>query len=142
MNSKETAEKVAQTILELDQTCRSMGISLENINEGTAKLSLRIKEQHINGHGICHGGIIFTLADSAFAFACNSRNTASVAQHANVTFIRPAKLGDKLFATAKEISLIKRNGIYDVTIKNENADVVAEFRGYSRTIKGAIFRET
>ena len=141
MNSKQMAAKVAETILESDQTCRSMGIRLENINEGTAKLALKIQEQHINGHGICHGGIIFTLADSAFAFACNSRNTASVAQHANVTFIKPAKLGDKLFATAREISLIKRNGIYDVTVKNENADLIAEFRGYSRTIKGAVFRE-
>ena len=141
MNSKETAEKVAETILELDQTCRSVGISLENINEGTAKLSLKIKEQHINGHGICHGGIIFTLSDSAFAFACNSRNAASVAQHASVTFIKPAELGDKLFATAKEISLVKRNGIYDVTVTNQNANVIAEFRGYSRTIKGPVLKE-
>ena len=141
MNSTETAKKVASKILERDKTCRSMGICLEYVNEGTATLSLEIKEQHINGHGICHGGIIFTLADSAFAFACNSRNTASIAQHANVTFIKPAKLGDKLFATAEEISLIRRNGIYDVTVENENADVIAEFRGYSRTIEGAIFRE-
>ena len=141
MNSKEMAEKVASKILELDETCRSMGICLEHVNEGTATLSLTIKQQHINGHGICHGGIIFTLSDSAFAFACNSRNVASVAQHANVTFIKPAKLGDRLFATAKEISLIKRNGIYDVTVTNQNADVIAEFRGYSRTIKGCVLKE-
>ena len=118
-----------------------MGVCLEHVNEGTATLSIKIKEQHINGHGICHGGIIFTLSDSAFAFACNSRNAASVAQHASVTFIRPAELGDKLFATAKEISLIKRNGIYDVTVTNQNADVIAEFRGYSRTIKGSVLKE-
>ena len=135
------AEKVASKILELDETCRSMGICLEHVNEGTATLSLKIKQQHINGHGICHGGIIFTLSDSAFAFACNSLNVASVAQHANVTFIKPAKLGDRLFATAKEISLIKRNGIYDVTVTNQNADVIAEFRGYSRTIKGSVLKE-
>ena len=85
MNSTETAKKVASKILERDKTCRSMGICLEYVNEGTATLSLKIKQQHINGHGICHGGIIFTLSDSAFAFACNSRNVASVAQHANVT---------------------------------------------------------
>ena len=96
------AEKVASKILELDETCRSMEVCLEHVNEGTATLSLKIKQQHINGHGICHGGIIFTLSDSAFAFACNSRNVASVAQHANGTFIIPAKLGDRLFATAKE----------------------------------------
>ena len=141
MNTKETAEKVASKILELDETCRSMGICLEHVNEGTATLSLKIKQQHINGHGICHGGIIFTLSDSAFAFACNSRNVASVAQHASVTFIKPAKLGDRLIAIAKEISLIKRNGIYDVTVTNQNADVIAEFRGYSRTIKGSVLKE-
>ena len=135
------AEKVASKILELDETCRSIGICLEYVNEGTATLSLEIKEQHINGHGICHGGIIFTLSDSAFAFACNSRNVASIAQPANVTFIKPAKLGDRLFATAKEISLIKRNGIYDVTVTNQNADVIAEFRGYSRTVKGSVLKE-
>ena len=141
MNSTETAKKVASKILERDKTCRSMGICLEYVNEGTATLSLEIKEQHINGHGICHGGIIFTLSDSAFAFACNSRNAASVAQHASVTFIKPAELGDKLFATAKEISLVKRNGIYDVTVTNQNANVIAEFRGYSRTIKGPLLKE-
>ena len=141
MNSKEMAEKVASKILELDETCRSMGVCLEHVNEGTATLSLKIKQQHINGHGICHGGIIFTLSDSAFAFACNSRNVASVAQHASVTFIKPAKLGDRLIAIAKEISLIKRNGIYDVTVTNQNADVIAEFRGCSRTIKGSVLKE-
>ena len=118
-----------------------MGICLEYVNEGTATLSLEIKEQHINGHGICHGGIIFTLSDSAFAFACNSRNAASIAQHASVTFINPAELGDKLFVTAKEISLVKRNGIYDVTVTNQNANVIAEFRGYSRTTKGPVLKE-
>tara|TARA_B100000941_G_C27957825_1_gene280017 strand:- start:115 stop:495 length:381 start_codon:yes stop_codon:yes gene_type:complete len=118
-----------------------MGICLEYVNEGTANLSLEIREQHINGHGICHGGIIFTLSDSAFAFACNSRNEMSVAQHANVTFVKPAELGDKLFSTAKEISLIKRKGIYEVTITNQNANVIAEFRGYSRTIKGPVLTE-
>ena len=118
-----------------------MGICLEHVNEGTATLSLKIKQQHINGHGICHGGKIFTLSDSAFAFACNSRNAASVAQHASVTFIKPAELGDKLFATAKEISLVKRNGIYDVTVTNQNANVIAEFRGYSRMIKGPVLKE-
>ena len=141
MNSKEMAEKVASKILELDETCRSMGVCLEHVNKGTATLSLKIKQQHINGHGICHGGIIFTLSDSAFAFACNSRNVASVAQHASITFIKPAKLGDRLIAIAKEISLIKRNGIYDVTVTNQNADVIAEFRGYSRTIKGSVLKE-
>ena len=141
MNFQETAKKVPSKILERDKTFRSMGICLEYVNEGTATLSLEIREQHINEHSICHGGIIFTLSDSALAFACNSRNEARVAQHANVTFVKPAELGDKLFATAKEISLIKRNGIYDVMVTNQNVNVIAEFRGYSRTIKGPVFTE-
>ena len=138
MSPKKIAEKSASKILNRDKTCRWMGITLEEVNEGSASLSLTIKEQHINGHGICHGGIIFTLADSAFAFACNSRNIASVAQHATITFIEPAQLGDNLIACAREISLVKRNGIYDVTVRNQNGNLIAEFRGYSRIVNGQV----
>ena len=138
MSPKKIAEKSASKILNRDKTCRWMGITLEEVNEGSASLSLTIKGPHINGHGICHGGIIFTLADSAFAFACNSRNIASVAQHATITFIEPAQLGDNLIACAREISLVKRNGIYDVTVRNQNGNLIAEFRGYSRTVNGQV----
>ena len=138
MSPKKIAEKSASKILNRDKTCRWMGITLEEVNEGSASLSLTIKGPHINGHGICHGGIIFTLADSAFAFACNSRNRASVAQHATITFIEPAQLGDNLIACAREISLVKRNGIYDVTVRNQNGNLIAEFRGYSRTVNGQV----
>ena len=138
MSPKKIAEKSASKILNRDKTCRWMGITLEEVNEGSASLSLTIKGPHINGHGICHGGIIFTLADSAFAFACNSRNRASVAQHATITFIEPAQLGDNLIACPREISLVKRNGIYDVTVRNQNGNLIAEFRGYSRIVNGQV----
>ena len=104
-------------------------------------MSLVVQDHHVNGHDICHGGIIFTLADSAFAFACNSRNQNTVAQHNSITYISPSKLGDTLTADAKEVSLSGRSGIYDVTVTNQNNDVIAEFRGCSRAIRGQLFEE-
>jgi acyl-CoA thioesterase len=91
-----------------------------------------------NGHGMCHGGYIFTLADSAFAFACNSHNTRTVAQHCAVTFIAPGRLGDVLTATAAEISRTGRSGITDVTVTNQAGETIAVFRGHSRSLGGAI----
>jgi acyl-CoA thioesterase len=89
----------------------------------------------VNGHGITHGGFIFTLADSAFAFACNTHNERTVAAQGNITFIKPGKLGDRLVASAREISRSGRSGIYDVRVTVDDA-VIAEFRGHSRTIAG------
>jgi acyl-CoA thioesterase len=90
---------------------------------------------------MCHGGVTFTLADSAFAFACNSRNQATVAQHNSITYITPANLGDTLIATAREVSLVGKSGIYDVTVSNQDGSVIAEFRGSSRSIRGDLFEE-
>jgi phenylacetic acid degradation protein PaaD len=100
-----------------------------------------VAERHANGHGICHGGITFALADSAFAFACNSRNQSTVAQHNMISYLAPGRLGDVLTATATELSLTGRSGIYDVKVTNQNAIVIAEFRGFSRAIKGQLFEE-
>ena len=91
-----------------------------------------------NGHGICHGGFIFTLADSAFAFACNTYNQRTVAQHCAVTFVQPGRRGDRLTAHAVERSRTGRSGIYDVTVRDSHGEVVAEFRGHSRTISGTL----
>ena len=100
-----------------------------------------VQDHHCNGHGICHGGIIFLLADSAFAFACNSRNQATVAQHNTISYIAPGQLCDTLTAHAHEVSLSRRNGIYDVTVINLDNKKIAEFRGMSRAIKGNLFQE-
>ena len=100
-----------------------------------------IESRHANGHGICHGCITFALADSAFAFACNSRNQSAVAQHNVISYIAPAKIGDRLTATAIEVSLNGRNGIYDVKVKNAKDQIIAEFRGFSRAINGQHFQE-
>lgn len=141
MTPKERAEKAASAMWMGDQASQSLGMSLDHIDEGTATLSLTVSEHHTNGHGNCHGGIIFALADSAFAFACNSRNQATVAQHNSITYVAPARQGDQLTATATEVSLTGRSGIYDVRVTNDQGAVVAEFRGHSRTIRGTLFDE-
>jgi acyl-CoA thioesterase len=100
---------------------------------------MTVREDHCNGHGICHGGITFTLADSAFAFACNSRNQSTVAQHNTISYLAPGQLGDRLKAEAREVALKGRSGIYDVTVTNQDDIVIAQFRGNSRAIKGTLF---
>ena len=141
MTPKDIAKKAAETMWQKDRSSKWVGLKMEQGDVGEATLSLEVQQHHTNGHDICHGGIIFMLADTAFAIACNSRNQATVAQHNTITFIKTAILGDKLVAHAREISISGRTGIYDVTVKNKRADVIAEFRGCSRTINGQIFNE-
>jgi len=131
------ARAVAQVMWDRDLASRSLGMSLDEARPGAATLSLIVTAAMTNGHKTCHGGYIFTLADSAFAFACNSYNQNTVAQHCSVTFLRPAFAGDRLTATAREVSRIGRGGIYDIQVTNQNGEQIAEFRGHSRTIKGA-----
>lgn len=102
---------------------------------------MTVETHHTNGHDICHGGYIFTLADSAFAFACNSYNQIVVAQHNSITFIAPGALGDRLTAVAREVARFGRSGIYDVRVENQDGKVIAEFRGSSRVVSGKHFEE-
>ena len=141
MTPKERAQKSAETMWNNDQASAWFGMRIDEIDEGFAVLSLTVEKKHTNGHGICHGGVTFALADSAFAFACNSRNQSTVAQHNTISFTATVKLGDVLTATAKEISLIGRNGIYDVEVTNQEGLAVAQFRGCSRAIRGTLFEE-
>ena len=106
------------------------------IRAGEATLAMTVQPNMVNGHGIAHGGFIFTLADSAFAFACNSHNQRVVAAQGQISFIRPGQLGDRLIATAREISRSGRSGIYDVRVTVDDTPI-AEFRGHSRSIAGA-----
>ncbi len=142
MTPKERAEKSAAAMWAGDAASKWLGMSLDHVDAGQAVLSFTVAAHHLNGHKICHGGYIFTLADSAFAFACNSYNTLVVAQHNSITYLSPAKLGERLTATAREVSLTGRSGLYDVTITASDGRVVAEFRGGSRQIKGQHFKET
>src|SRR5437867_11173706 len=118
-----------------DDASKGLGMEILQIKPGEATLTMTVQPHMVNGHGIAHGGFIFLLADSAFAFACNSHNERAVAAQCNISFIRPGKLGDRLVATAREISRNGRSGIYDVQV-TANDVVIAEFRGHSRTIGG------
>lgn len=141
MTPAERARRCAAAMWSDDRASGWFGMTLEHVDAGTATLALTVAPEHVNGHEICHGGVIFALADSAFAFACNSRNQSSVAQHNTITYLVPARLGDQLTATAREVSLTGRTGIYDVPIHNQIGAIVAQFRGVSRTIPGTVFDE-
>jgi len=137
----ERARRAAAAMWSDDRASAWLGMELVDVDEGTATLVLTVQEHHTNGHGICHGGITVALADSAFAFACNSRNQSTVAQHNLISYLAPAHLGDRLTATAHEVGLTGRNGIYDVRVTNQDGTVIAEFRGFSRAIRGHLFDE-
>jgi acyl-CoA thioesterase len=141
MTPRERAKKSCKAMWINDHSSQWFGMQIMDVDEGSATLSLVVQKHHTNGHGMCHGGVTFTLADSAFAFACNSRNQATVAQHNSITYIAPANLGDTLIATASEGSLVGKSGIYDVTVSNQDGSVIAEFRGSSRSIRGDLFEE-
>lgn len=142
MTPKERAERAARAMWRDDGASQWLGMSLDAVDEGRATMTLTVERHHCNGHGICHGGIIFSLADSCFAFACNSRNQATVAQNNMITFTAPGRLGDRLTAQAQEVSLTGRSGIYDVRVTNQEGVVIAEMRGLSRSIRGQLFDET
>jgi acyl-CoA thioesterase len=127
----------AETMLETDEASRSLGITVSEFGGGRAVASMRVTAAMVNGHDILHGGYAFLLADTAFAYACNSRGPVTVAAGAEISFVTAGKLGDLLVATAEERTRYGRNGIYDVTVRREDAaesTVIAEFRGRSRTI--------
>ena len=129
----------AQAMFDVDVASRALGIELLSAEAGTATARLRITDTMVNGHGIAHGGFLFSLADTAFACACNGRGVATVAASATITFVAPARSGDELVAEATERTLFGRNGVYDVTVYRDDGGertVIAEFRGHSRSIPG------
>lgn len=117
-----------------DAASKALGMTLDHFGDGTARISMVVRDDMVNGHGLCHGGLIATLADSAFAVACNSRGVVTVAAGFDVSLLAPAYLGDVLVAHAQERVLKGRAGIYDVTVKRGD-DVIAEFRGQSRALR-------
>jgi len=130
------AKACAEAMWAQDRASQALGMEIVRIAPGEAMLAMTVRPEMTNGHHICHGGYIFTLADSTFAFACNSHGPNTVAQHCAVTFLRPVREGERLVAHAVERSRQGRGGIYDVTVRDENDAPVAEFRGHSRTIAG------
>ena len=131
----DVARACAEAMWEEDDASKGLGIKIVAIGPGLATLAMTVQPHMVNGQRIAHGGFIFTLADSAFAFACNTHNGRAVAAHCQITFIRPGKLGDRLVAAAREVSRHGRSGIYDVRV-TAGDQVIAEFRGHSRTIAG------
>ena len=132
------ARQSADTMWADDNASRGLGMELLEVGPGRARVAMTVTATMVNGHGICHGGFIFTLADSAFAFACNSYGQRVVAQHCSVTFIAPARLGTRLTANAVERHRGERNGIYDIAVSDETGAVISEVRGHSRTVPGSL----
>ena len=135
------AEGSARAMYAQDHASQALGMRILEVRPGYARLSMTVREDMVNGHELCHGGLIFTLADSAFAFACNTYNSVTVASAANVEFLLPARLGDELTATAEERSRSKRTGVYDVVVRNGQGESVALFRGRSHELGGSITTE-
>jgi acyl-CoA thioesterase len=135
------AERVAQAMYSRDRASQALGMKIATVSPGRAELTMTVRADMLNGHAICHGGFIFSLADSAFAFACNSYNLTTVASGCSIDFVAPAREGDRLTAFAHERSASGRTAVYDIEIRNQNGETVALFRGKSYRIKGHVVEE-
>ena len=135
LDPQTVAERVGAGMLADDAASRGLGMTLESIGPGYARLSMRVRPDMLNGFKICHGGFIATLADSGFAFACNSRNQLTVAAGFSVDLLAPAHEGDVLTAEGREVSLAGRAGVYDVAVTNQRGELIAVLRGRSHRLK-------
>lgn len=141
MSDQQRAERSAEVMLADDAVTQGLGMVIESVGPGTAQLRMQVTEQMLNGHATCHGGYLFTLADSAFAFACNSFNQIAVASSAGIEFMAPAYLGDELTAAASVQTQGRRTGLYDVVITNQEKKRLALFRGRSHSLGKSLFDE-
>jgi acyl-CoA thioesterase len=140
--SRVLAERVGRAMLVQDEASRALGMALEEIAPGRARMRMTVRDDMINGHDLCHGGLIFAFADSAFAFACNARNQVTVAAGAEIHFISPASKGETLIAAAHERAGAGRSGIYDVEVTDAaTGRLVALFRGRAHRLQGTIVAE-
>lgn len=136
LTPQELAEACADAMWADDTASRHLGMKIEHIAPGEATLSMDVADFMLNGHGSAHGGYIFTLADLAFAFACNGYNQRTVGHQAAITYVAPGRRGDRLTATARELHRGRRDGIYDIEVTNDRGERIAVFRGHTRTVKG------
>ncbi len=141
-DAAQTARLSAEAMWADDHASKGMAMEILEIRPGHARLGMTVTRTMLNSHGSCHGGYIFSLADSAFAFACNSHGQPAVAQHCTITYVAPGRLGMRLVAEAKERQRGERSGIYDITVRDEAGTVIAEFRGHSRTLPGSLVDAT
>ena len=135
------ASKIAVSMLAAEGTGPAWGIEIEEARTGYARIRMTLRADMLNGHGIAHGGMIFSLADTAFAYACNSRNLRSVAAQASIVFLDAAREGEVLIAEAEEQALVGRSGVYNVSVRTEDGRAIAEFQGFSRSLGGALIEE-
>lgn len=137
-----TATEVAESMYSRDRASQWLGLKIVEVREGYAQMTMEVKSHMANGHDLGHGGLTFALADSTFAFACNSYNINAVAAACSIEFLAPTRVGDVLTATAQEQALSGRNGVYDVRVTNQRNEVVALFRGKSTQVRGSVIPET
>jgi acyl-CoA thioesterase len=138
MSADDLASRVAHAMLAAEGTGPAWGIEIEEAREGYARVRMRLRANMLNGHGIAHGGLVFSLADTAFAYACNSRNIRTVAAQASIVFLDAAREGEVLVAEAREVTLAGRSGVCNVSVRTDDGRAVAEFQGFSRSLGGAV----
>lgn len=141
-DAAEIAQSCADALWAEDKASQALGMRIEKVAPGLAVLSMTVGVNMVNGHGLCHGGYIFTLADSALAFASSTHNQRTVAQYCQISYVTPGRLGMRLTAEARERHRGERSGIYDVTVKADDGAVIAEFRGSTRSISGTLVPES
>ena len=141
MDKDALARAAAEIMWRDDNASKGLGMRIDEVRPGYARLSMTVTPNMVNGHNLCHGGLIFTLADSTFAFACNSHNQRAVAAGASIEFLAPAFLGDVLSAEGAEQVLKGRIGVYDMKVTNQKNELIALFRGKSATIKGLLVED-
>jgi acyl-CoA thioesterase len=142
MTANDLADKVARSMLAAEGTGPAWGVEIEEVREGYARIRMTLRADMLNGHGIAHGGMVFALADTAFAYACNSRNLRTVAAQASIVFLDAAREGETLIAEAQEQALAGRSGVYNVSVRSAEGRAIAQFRGYSRSLGGALIGES
>ena len=141
MNADDLADKVARNMLAAEGTGPAWGIEIEEAREGYARIRMALRSDMLNGHGIAHGGMIFALADTAFAYACNSRDVRTVAAQAGIVFLDQARQGETLIAEAQETALVGRSGVCHVAVRTSEGRAIADFTGFSRSLGGSVLGE-
>ena len=136
--AQQLADAVGREFYAHDAAVQAMGMTLTAIGPGRAEFAMTVRDDMLNSHGTCHGGLIFTLADTAFAYACNAHNRRCVAQSCSITFLAPAPAGSRLIARCNAVASAGRSGIYDTTVTDDDGTTIALFRGQSREVKGTI----
>lgn len=135
-----TAERCATALFDRDRASQALGMRLSGIRPGWAQVTMPVRAEMVNGHGVCHGGLVFALGDSAFAFACNSHNEATVGAAVSIDFLAAARAGDELTAEASELWRTARNGLYEIVVFNQRGERIALLRGRSYRIDGPVVR--